>query len=328
MAYIIYKTNGQQLLSLLDGTVDSSRGINFVGKNYINYGTLQNENFLRLLENQANDTPPLYPLVGQLWYDTSASALKYFNGSDFKSIPNTDDTNSANAAIITANTSMKGYVDTRVATINSNVSALSSSLAAVAQTVATQASSITGLQGVTYADSNVAAYLPTYDGEVAVSTLTVSGSILPTANAVSNIGSSDHWFNNFYGKAIQAQYADLAEKYTSDANYPPGTVVVFGTDTEVTISSNYSDPRVAGVVSTDPAYLMNASTQGVAVALQGRVPCKVTGNIKRGDMMITSDIQGVATSCNAPAIGTVIGKALENYNSDKVGVIEILVGRV
>lgn len=328
MAYIIYKTNGQQLLSLLDGTVDSSRGINFVGKNYINYGTLQNENFLRLLENQANDTPPLYPLAGQLWYDTSTSSLKYFNGTNFKAIPNTDDTSSANTAIITANTSMKGYVDTRVSAINSNVSALNASLASIAQTVSAQASSITGLQGVTYADSNVAAYLPLYDGEVAVSTLTVSGSIMPTANAVSNIGSSNHWFNNFYGKAIQAQYADLAEKYSSDSDYAPGTVVSFGTDTEVTISSSYCDTKVAGVVSTDPAYLMNASADGVAVALQGRVPCKVTGDIKRGDMMVTSNISGVATSCQSPAVGTVIGKALANYNSDEVGVIEILVGRV
>lgn len=328
MAYIIYKTNGQQLVTLLDGTVDSSRGINFVGKNYINYGTLQNENFLRLLENQANDTPPLYPLVGQLWYDTSTSSLKYFNGSNFKSLPTTDDTSAANTAIITANTSMKGYVDTKISTVNSNVSALSANLASVAQTVAAQSSSITGLQGVTYADSNVAAYLPEYDGEVAVSTLTVSGSIMPTANAVSNIGSSNHWFNNFYGKAIQAQYADLAEKYSSDSDYAPGTVVSFGIDTEVTISSNYCDPRVAGVVSTDPAYLMNAMAQGVAVALQGRVPCKVTGDIKRGDMMVTSNVPGVATSCNTPTIGTVIGKALENYSGNGVGTIEILVGRV
>ena len=67
MSYTIYKTNGLQLLTLLDGTLDTSTGLNLVGKNYINYGTVQNENFVWLLENQASDTPPLYPLTGQLW---------------------------------------------------------------------------------------------------------------------------------------------------------------------------------------------------------------------------------------------------------------------
>jgi hypothetical protein len=106
---------------------------------------------------------------------------------------------------------------------------------------------------------------------------------------------------------------------------------VFGTDTEVTISSKYEDNRVAGVVTTNPAYLMNSEASGVAVALQGRVPCRVVGTIRRGDMMVTSDTAGVATACMppfVPHIGTVIGKALQNYESNEVGVIEIVVGRV
>jgi hypothetical protein len=123
----------------------------------------------------------------------------------------------------------------------------------------------------------------------------------------------------------------LAEKYESDADYEPGTVLVFGTDTEVTISTQHEDNRVAGVVTTNPAYLMNSAATGVAVALQGRVPCKVIGTIRRGDMMVTSDTAGVATSCMppfGPHIGTVIGKALQNYDGNEVGVIEIVVGRV
>lgn len=148
---------------------------------------------------------------------------------------------------------------------------------------------------------------------------------------VGDIGSLSNTFGNVYAVASSAKYADLAEKYQSDADYEPGTVLVFGTDTEVTISTRHEDNRVAGVVTTNPAYLMNSEAVGVAVALQGRVPCRVIGTIRRGDMMVTSDTAGVATSCMppfGPHIGTVIGKALQNYDSNEVGVIEIVVGRV
>jgi hypothetical protein len=182
----------------------------------------------------------------------------------------------------------------------------------------------------TFSNSNVASYLPTYTGAVQAS------SILPNANVTANIGSSTAWFSNvhaitFRGTSTTAQYADLAEVYESDSDYEPGTVLVFGTDTEVTMSTRHEDNRVAGVVTTNPAYLMNSDATGVAVALQGRVPCRVVGTIRRGDMMVTSTTPGVATACMppfGPHIGTVIGKALQNYDSSEVGVIEIVVGRV
>ena len=164
-------------------------------------------------------------------------------------------------------------------------------------------------------------------------TITVPSIVKNGTTGTGNIGSSSNAFNTVFAKATTAQYADLAEKYQSDSYYEPGTVLVFGTDTEVTISNKYEDSRVVGVVTTNPAYLMNSELTGVsvAVALQGRVPCKVIGTIQRGDMMITSDTPGVATSCSLPQIpqiGTVIGKALQNYDSTEVGVIEIVVGRV
>ena len=181
-----------------------------------------------------------------------------------------------------------------------------------------------------YANTNVAFYLPIYTGAVQAS------SIMPNANVTANIGSSTAWFSNvhaitFRGTSTTAQYADLAEVYESDADYEPGTVLVFGTDTEVTMSTRHEDNRVAGVVTTNPAYLMNSDATGVAVALQGRVPCRVVGTIRRGDMMVTSTTPGVATACMppfGPHIGTVIGKALQNYDSGEPGVIEIVVGRV
>jgi len=133
------------------------------------------------------------------------------------------------------------------------------------------------------------------------------------------------------GTATQAQYADLAEMYSADADYEPGTVMIFGGDKEITQSTITHDSRVAGVVSTDPAHLMNATLEnGTAIALQGRVPCKVKGIVRKGDLITTSNIPGVGTKMNKDlyAIGCVIGKAIEDHNSAEQGVIEVVVGRV
>lgn len=129
--------------------------------------------------------------------------------------------------------------------------------------------------------------------------------------------------------ATAAQYADLAEKYTSDQEYVPGTIVMFGGNAEVTISEDRTK-KVAGVVSTHPAYLMNSHLEGtsVEVALQGRVPCKVEGTVHKGDMIVAGSTPGVGIAHNDPQLGQVIGKALENYNSTETGMIEVAVGRL
>jgi hypothetical protein len=129
---------------------------------------------------------------------------------------------------------------------------------------------------------------------------------------------------------IDSVNADLAEKYQSDQPYEPGTVVVFGGDQEITQSQRYADNRVAGIVSTEPAYVMNSGSSGLPVALQGRVPCRVTGTLHKGDLVTTSNIPGVATRLRSQdwVPGSVIGKALQNYSSDQIGVIEVVVGRL
>jgi hypothetical protein len=137
------------------------------------------------------------------------------------------------------------------------------------------------------------------------------------------------WATTFSGQSTTAKYADLAEKYLPDAHYEAGTVMVFGGSKEVTIATEYMDRRIAGVVSTDPAYMMNSELDGgVYIALTGRVPCKVVGTIKKGDMLVASGAPGVATAEKNPALGSVIGKALEDYNGQTIGVIEVVVGRI
>ena len=161
-----------------------------------------------------------------------------------------------------------------------------------------------------------------------LSGLTVSAAIVPNANASVNLGSSGAWWATIYGTAIHAQYADLAENYQADKAYTPGTVVMFGGSAEVTVA-DADTTRVAGVVSTNPAHLMNGGLTGanvVPLALQGRVPCNVIGSVKKGDMMVSAGFGYAKASAN-PQVGQVIGKALNDFTGAK-GQIEVVVGRV
>jgi hypothetical protein len=132
------------------------------------------------------------------------------------------------------------------------------------------------------------------------------------------------------GAKFQATYADLAEYYEGDQEYEPGTVLVFGGDKEVTTTKLMNDTRSAGVVSTDPAYTMNQAQTGirVCIALAGRVPCKVVGRVKKGDMLTTSSTAGYAVKALNPTLGAIIGKALEDKDYGEAGVIQVAVGRV
>jgi hypothetical protein len=148
-------------------------------------------------------------------------------------------------------------------------------------------------------------------------------------NGGGNIGASGATFDTIFAKATTAQYADLAEAYESDAHYEPGTVMIFGGDKEVTVSSTANDSRVAGVITTNPAHVMNAGLAAehtAVVALTGRVPTAVIGQVWKGAMMVAAG-NGRAQACATPTIGTVIGKALESFDGGE-GVIEVVVGRL
>lgn len=157
--------------------------------------------------------------------------------------------------------------------------------------------------------------------------LTFSGLTNKLGNGVGNIGNATGYYNTVFAKATSAQYADLAEIYSADMDYAPGTVLVFAGDQEVTMSSRSHDTRVAGVVSTDPAYLMNSGAQGVRVALVGKVPCRAVGPITKGDLLVTGHKPGMAQRIEQWAPGAVIGKALGNLDEGEESIIDIVVGR-
>jgi hypothetical protein len=148
-----------------------------------------------------------------------------------------------------------------------------------------------------------------------------------TVGANTNVGTITGNWSLSTGSRLQSTYADLAEYYEADMMYEPGTVLEFGGEKEVTIAED-ATTRVAGVVSTNPAYVMNSSCPGYAVpiALQGRVPVKVRGKVQKGDLMVSGG-NGYARPWNSAVQGTVIGKAIANFEGSD-GVIEIAVGRL
>ena len=190
---------------------------------------------------------------------------------------------------------------------------------------------ITATSITTAVSGNVTGNL-TSSGANTMGTLTMAGTITskaiaPDADASYDIGTSSKGYSTVHAKATSAQYADLAEIYETDNNYEVGTVVVFGGTKETTTTDQKYDTRVAGVISENPAYIMNSKSDGQPVALAGKVKCKVHGTISKGTMLVASERTGCATKSEHPPVGSVIGKALESYNSDETGVINIVVGR-
>ena len=164
---------------------------------------------------------------------------------------------------------------------------------------------------------------------VSTGTVTLGNILNANGNAIGNIGTAAAGFNTIFARSTSALYADLAEWYTADADYAPGTVLVFGGNQEVTLAVGINDVRVAGVVSTNPAHIMNSGLKAphvAAVALTGRVPTQVVGPVAKGDMMVTAG-GGRAQACAEPRIGSVIGKALQDHPGGQ-GTIEIVVGRM
>jgi hypothetical protein len=137
-------------------------------------------------------------------------------------------------------------------------------------------------------------------GNASASTATFTtvrtGNVIPSTANASTLGNSTTWYSAVYATAVQSFYADLAEKYIADQIYDPGTVVIFGGTEEITTTDKLGDTRVAGVISTDPAYLMNMTSTGLPVALRGKVPVKIVGQVSKGDLLVTSEMPGHSAS--------------------------------
>lgn len=148
-------------------------------------------------------------------------------------------------------------------------------------------------------------------------------SVAATPNTIpARDSSADIYATVFRGVASSAQYADLAEKYEADALYEPATVVVFGGENEITTTTTLADTRVAGVISEYPAYIMNSLADGQPVALRGKVPVKVVGVVRKGDLLVTGELAGSAVVASGDySPNAVFAKSLENKDSTDSGIV-------
>lgn len=423
MSYTINLTNGTLFATIPDGTINTASSMTLVGKNYAGYGQFLDTNYIHLLENSSNTTPPGAPLTGQLWWDSGNGLLKVYNGTTFKTIsaatssataPSSNVTgdlwyDSTNAQLnvwtgsawllvgpqFTAGTGTTGAI---VATITDNtavshvvielyvndsivgiVSKDATFTPAVAipgfttvrpgitlativgsqvplfQGTATSAQSINGFSstqfmrtdantsttgtlavlnntgltvgassdfGVAVANTNVTIRNNTSGGNIAFG-VNIAG--VPTT-AMTIYGAN----GTISGNQINANYADVAERFAADAEYESGTVVELGGSAEITRVSHDLSEKVFGVISTRAAYLMNSSAgtnvTHPPVAMTGRVPVKVVGLVAKGDRLVSAgNGQARAARPGEATAFNVIGRSLENKTDLGAGTVEAIV---
>jgi hypothetical protein len=160
-----------------------------------------------------------------------------------------------------------------------------------------------------------------------IGSLTTNGLSVPSITKFGvtgngNIGQTNQRFGTVFATTTTATFADLAEKYTTDTEYEAGTVLAVSIGGEVEATATWQmGQRVLGVISTNPAFLMNDAAPGQAIALRGRVPVKVVGPIKKGQPLICDqDGKGIfGDTCNSFAI------ALETNEDASVKLVECVI---
>lgn len=401
MSYTIIRSDSSTLTTIQDGTINTTRtSLGLPGRNFAGYGNVIDTNFVKILENFANDTPPANPIKGQLWFDTRESKMKVcpadgtvvasdwivltgsnslgdatlgnltvtgaISGNTLESITTTtvgtDLTVVGNATIganITA--SLANVATANIGTTNTRV--ISTGAAATTGTMtgswtvvgssSGNAFNITsgnialgGTQSIRcdhYLNTDGTPWVPsgTYTNDSVKDYLTgansipqFTGNISPTkvtTTVLAGGGSIEGTWTLAAGARFAATYsADVAERYAADAIYEPGTVLQIGGEKEVTSVNAELSEEVFGVVSTDPAYVLNdgAGTDEThpKVALAGRVPVKVVGKVSKGQRLVSAG-NGCARAGAKEELTAfnVIGRALENKDSDDIGLVEAAV---
>jgi hypothetical protein len=419
MAYTINLTDGTIFATIPDGTINTSSSMTLIGKNYAGYGDFLDENFIHLLENGSNTTPPGAPLEGQLWWDQTNSLLKVYNGTTFKTISAATSSSTAPTGNVTGdlwydtnNQLLKVWTGTTWLTVGPSVVAGTGVQAAtltdtgnfthdvieftidnVIQMILSKdttawspnpaisgfsqvkpglnmsTASATWLFQGTATDSQLLDSLDstqflrsdendTTSGTLAVLNdtgfavgvdqdlrLSVSGITAQIKNNTSggnltfgvNIGGVPTTCLTIYGAngvvsgtQVNAQYADVAERFAADEIYEAGTVVELGGTAEITRSTTELSETVFGVISTRAAYLMNSQAGSDAthppVAMTGRVPVRVIGSIAKGDRLVAAGNGFARTAQLGEATAfNVIGRSLTTKSDDGEGTVEAIV---
>lgn len=288
-------------------------------------------------------------ITGDLWWDVSNKQLNVYDGLSFKTIgPSISARSSWESGEETTSTSelipvLKGkigtnplvviakkeFVPTTESELASGFPVIKSGMTiasgySIFGTISTASIAFTATTvAVSSTSTNTSFYVPF------VGTITGNAALRTDLDFYYNPSTNTLTAPNFSGVTSSARYADLAERYAADIAYEVGTVVVIGGQKEITETHQRADTAVAGVISNNPAYMMNSQAGDDIthpyVALRGRVPCKVIGPIKKGQLLVTSSYPGYAEAYkHGDSSNAVLGKSLEDFSGIK-GIIEILV---
>jgi hypothetical protein len=340
MAYTINLTDGSIFAVVADGTINTGSSVSLPGKNYAGYGEFLDENFIQMLENFSSPATsgglPTSaklgaPLEGQIWWDSTNTILKVYNGSIWKVAGGT--TSSATAPSSpnvgdlwwdTGNTQLKIWNGTWIVVGPSSIGGTG----VQATTITDNASVVHNVITFTISN-NVIAILSQDSTFTPGSAITGWGSSgLQQVKQGLNLSTASGYA--FEGTATSAEYADLAERFAVDVELSPGTVVELGGSAEITKCDQDLSENVFGVISTNAAYLMNSNAGSDAthppIALSGRVPVKVVGQVYKGNRLVSAGNgharaakPGEATAFN------VIGRALADKLDTDPGTIEAIV---
>lgn len=308
MAYDVTKTNQERLALIPDRQLDStSTSLKLLGKNFPSYGEVMAENLVALLEHFSNVTAPAHPIIGQLWFNSTENVL-YLNvtGADNgwypiggQNIIGGPSTGFETSLIKDTMNQMHPAIKFKV---NDQIVAI---ICSDAGTFTPHAD--TGLQGT-----------------------------FPTIGAGINMNDGDPSngsnFGNFKirGRAMEAEFADMAEIYVADDMLVAGNIVKLGGTKEITKTTQEFDDQVFGIISTAPGFLLNSKMKmaeyAYPVALKGRVPCVVKGPVRKGQRIVASNIPGVGMATDTFDAASIIGRAIGEKHDDEIGSVEVAVG--
>jgi hypothetical protein len=179
----------------------------------------------------------------------------------------------------------------------------------------------------TYGNSNVAGYLPVYNGNIL--TVQTQATVITTGANTTPGNITGNWTLTA-GSRFNATYADLAERFEADSVYDAGTVVELGGEKEITAVQYELSEDVFGVISNTAAYLMNSAAGDdethPAVAVSGRVNVKVIGKVKKGQRLVSAG-KGIARAGKAGEVNAfnTIGRSLQSKTTDGIGTVEAIV---
>ncbi len=305
MAYDVTKTDGTRLTIVADRTIDVTTPLKLVGKNYAGYGEIMAENLVQMLEQFSNPVAPPNPIIGQNWWNSNEEVLYVYTNGGWCPIGGRD---------------VLGGLQTgfRIGVIHDNAGGTHPAIRIVV-----------GGVDVAIISSDSGSYVPGGVDAGLASRFPIIGQGINMNDGVEGNGNE---YGNFKirGRAMEAEFADMAEIYKSDIELLPGNLVVLGGNQEITKTSRAFDDQIFGVISTAPGFLLNAKEKmkelAYPVALKGRVPCLVKGTVTKGQRIVASDIEGVGMATDTFDAAAIIGRAIGTKQDNGVGLVEVAVG--